>query len=281
MKTTLSIGQIKSWLQAGNALPAPINERLDALLYLACLRHVQATGCLPDGPPPLSRLPLPGFPGLETHPANPPADAGTFLTSLWSDLALLPWPQLLAQVADPDGPWARTPEGCPITLDCILACNTDTRHAPHRALQAMTGTLLLADYAQAIDNTLYIQGGGKVLWETPTIMALALRLQVPWTETNRRHVLRFALYGEDGRPAKIGDDAPYEIHTAFEIGRPAGSVPGEPLPMLFTFTLQDLTLQPASAYCWQASTGDDDYVVAQESFRTLPHADETSLATAN
>ena len=55
----------------------------------------------------------------------------------------------------------------------------------------MRVTLMLADSAQAVEGKLYILGGGwSLVGPEPTPMAIALKIEVPWDETNRRHTWR-------------------------------------------------------------------------------------------
>ena len=86
--------------------------------------------------------------------------------------------------------------------------------------------LILADAAQVSSNKLYLLGGG---WDRLTIastlpvthqMAVAAAFRVPWNETNERHDFEIEVTDEDGNGvAKLGGQ--------FEVGRPAGVVPGQ------------------------------------------------------
>ena len=86
--------------------------------------------------------------------------------------------------------------------------------------------MLLADAAQAVDNKLYILGGGwSVTGPEPAPSAIALKIDVPWDQTNVRHRWELALLDEDGAPVFLGDpDAPQSlvISNEFELGRPPG-----------------------------------------------------------
>jgi hypothetical protein len=65
-------------------------------------------------------------------------------------------------------------------------------------------TILLADAAQAVNGKLYILGGGwSITGPEPTSMAIAIQIEVPWTDSNQRHTLRLALLNEDGRPVMV------------------------------------------------------------------------------
>jgi hypothetical protein len=54
----------------------------------------------------------------------------------------------------------------------------------------VTLSVLLADSAQAVGGKLYILGGRwSVTGPGPSASAIALKIEVPWDETNRRHKL--------------------------------------------------------------------------------------------
>ena len=99
----------------------------------------------------------------------------------------------------------------------------------------MMATILLADAAQAIDNKLYILGGGwSVTGPDPSPSALAIALKVPWDEANRRHDLRVELLDSDGQPVRLGsaeEGQRFVIESNFEVGRPPGLRPGTPIDL--------------------------------------------------
>ena len=58
----------------------------------------------------------------------------------------------------------------------------------------MDTTLLLCDYAEAINGKLYIMGGGWTICAPgPRNMAVAIRVLVPWSDTNKQHNLALML----------------------------------------------------------------------------------------
>ena len=74
----------------------------------------------------------------------------------------------------------------------------------------MKVTILLADSAQAVQGKLYILGGGwSIAGPGPITMAIAIKIEIPWTEANTRHQLRVALFDEDEHlvtiPTQTGD----------------------------------------------------------------------------
>lgn len=80
--------------------------------------------------------------------------------------------------------------------------------------------LILADFAQVIDNKLYLQGGG---WDKLTVntgfpfvkhVGIATSIVVPWTETNREGKVKIEVLTQDG--LSLG-----KMEGTFKVGRPA------------------------------------------------------------
>jgi hypothetical protein len=141
----------------------------------------------------------------------------------------------------------------------------------------MKVTMLLADSAQAVGGKLYILGGGwSITGPDPVPMAIALKIDVPWTEANNTHQLRLALFDEDGQavivPTSTGQQ-PLEILSSFEVGRPSGLKPGTPLDLALAINLPPVPLHPNSRYVWRCFINEattDDWQVSF-STRPLPH----------
>jgi hypothetical protein len=89
----------------------------------------------------------------------------------------------------------------------------------------MRVTMMLADAAQESGGKLFILGGG---WSVtgPTIppSAVALKIDVPWDQANRRHHWVLELVTEDGDPVVIEGEA-LRADGEFEVGRPPGIAP--------------------------------------------------------
>ena len=122
----------------------------------------------------------------------------------------------------------------------------------------MMATILLADAAQAIENKLYILGGGwSVTGPDPTPSALAIALKVPWDEANERHEMRVELLDSDGGSVVVGPDPdearPVVIESQFEVGRPPGLKPGTPIDLAFAVNLGPVPLPPGGRYEWRLS----------------------------
>jgi hypothetical protein len=140
----------------------------------------------------------------------------------------------------------------------------------------MKVTMLLADAAQAIDNKLYILGGGwSVTGPDPVPSAIALKIDVPWDQANERHRWQLALLDDDGIPVFFGEtDEPQSIvlENEFELGRPAGLPPGTPLEIAYAINLGPLPLPPGRRYVWQLTIDDQSHEDWQVAFTTRPPA---------
>lgn len=119
----------------------------------------------------------------------------------------------------------------------------------------MKVTMMLADHAAAADGKLYINGGGwTITGPDPSPSAIALLIDVPWDQTNRRHDLRLELVDADGQPVMVatpeGDQKPAQLLGAFEIGRPPGVTPGTPLAMPLALNIGPIPLPPGQRLRW-------------------------------
>jgi hypothetical protein len=138
----------------------------------------------------------------------------------------------------------------------------------------MMATLLLADAAQAIDNKLYILGGGwSVTGPDPSPSALAIALKVPWDEANRRHELRVELLDSDGHPVRLGsadEGRRFVIESSFEVGRPPGLRPGTPIDLGLAINLGPVPLPPGGRYEWRLSIDGQSESHWHAAFSTRP-----------
>ena len=86
--------------------------------------------------------------------------------------------------------------------------------------------MMLADSAQVSEGKLYILGGGWSVTGPPAPSAIALHVEVPWDQTNRRLEWRLELVDSDGYPVMTpdgeGGENPIMMGGEFEVGRPPG-----------------------------------------------------------
>jgi hypothetical protein len=134
----------------------------------------------------------------------------------------------------------------------------------------MDATVLLCDFAEAVNGKLYVMGGGWNLLfapDQPANMSLAVVLAVDWNETNQRKRLTVELLDANGDPFEVGGNA-VVLNSEFEVGRPPGIKPGTSLNTPLAFRFDGLVL-PAGGYEFKVSIGGK--VVASRPFTvTLP-----------
>jgi len=138
----------------------------------------------------------------------------------------------------------------------------------------MKVTMLLADSAQAVGGKLYILGGGwSIAGPEPLVMAVAIKIEVPWDQANRRHTMTLSLLTADGQPVRVPSpmgDQPLELKSEFEVGRPPGLKPGTPLDLPIAINMTPIPLPPDSVYVWRLSIdgeSEDDWTLT---FTTRP-----------
>ena len=128
--------------------------------------------------------------------------------------------------------------------------------------------VLLSDAAQVAEGKLYVLGGGwSLTGPGPFLHALAIRLMVPWTQTNRQHAVEASLRDEDGGPVLTGDP-PQEIgfQSRVEVGRPPGIPAGTPLEVPIAINFGPLDLPASSGFTWVIRVDGEE--VTRANFRT-------------
>lgn len=134
--------------------------------------------------------------------------------------------------------------------------------------------MLLADAAQTSEGKLYILGGGwSVCGPGPTPMALALKIDVPWDETNRSHKWELGLFDADGHEVKL--ETPEGLQAVkvageFEVGRPPGLTRGTSIDLPIAISTGPLPLPPGGRYVWKLTIDGETDDSWQLSFNTRP-----------
>ena len=134
----------------------------------------------------------------------------------------------------------------------------------------MDAMLLLCDYAEAINGKLYIMGGGWTICPPgPRFMAVAVRVNVPWAQTNAKHQIALMLQDAEGNQLELGEPPlPVSRTGEFEVGRPPGIPQGTEMDFTAVFVFINLPLDPDAGYHWQLEI--DGEPSGYASFRTLP-----------
>jgi hypothetical protein len=134
-------------------------------------------------------------------------------------------------------------------------------------------TMMLCDHAQVAGGKLFISGGGWSVTSTPTPpSAIALLLQVPWGEANRKVKFSLRLLDADGnivlQPGPTGSLAPLLAEGDIEVGRPPGLPEGSMLDAPFALNMPPLLLQPNQRFVWELKLNDTTEEDWQLTFRT-------------
>ncbi len=138
----------------------------------------------------------------------------------------------------------------------------------------MKVTLILADSAQAVNGKLYILGGGwSVIGPQIQPMAVALRFEIPWDQTNILNTYKLILLDADGKSVILNTNAgkkPLEITKNFEVGRPPGHIPGTPISFVQAINFGPLPLKQNSRYIWELQINDESNPEWSLGFSTRP-----------
>lgn len=139
----------------------------------------------------------------------------------------------------------------------------------------MKAILLLADAAQVSEGKLNLLGGGwSITGPLPTPSAVAIKIEVPWSETNVQHHFELELFTEDGNPVQMpgpeGSLQPVRVDGDFEVGRPPGLRPGAPIDMPLAVNIGPLALPPDSRFTWRLTIDGKSQPEWQASFSTRP-----------
>ena len=116
----------------------------------------------------------------------------------------------------------------------------------------MRVTMMLADAAQEVNGKLYVLGGGwSITGPVLPPMAIALKLDVPWSAANQKHEFLLVLVDADGHPVRVeGQDGDVGAGGTFEVGRPPGLPAGTDIDFAFAVPIGPLPLT-AGRYAWQ------------------------------
>lgn len=84
----------------------------------------------------------------------------------------------------------------------------------------------------------------------PVNCGLALKLEVPWDQTNKKHNFILRLEDQDGKAVLI-EGRKVEFSGEFEVGRPPGIPHGVPVDVPLAVNFQALPLPPGGRYVWR------------------------------
>ena len=135
--------------------------------------------------------------------------------------------------------------------------------------------LMFADAAQAVGGKLYVLGGGWSWIAVGFPFAIAMTIDVPWSQATDTHRFRLELVDADGEPvvgeSPDGGSSPVRVEGEFCTGIPAQVKPGESIAIAQAFTFPPLPLEPNRRYQFRLTIdgrADEDWTLA---FNTKPH----------
>jgi hypothetical protein len=139
---------------------------------------------------------------------------------------------------------------------------------------------ILCNHAEAVNNLLYIAGGGVEIGFVPPgtnppyvlNLGIGIMVTVPWGKTNQQHEVQVELLSEDGQPVQLpvgpGLTRTLNVKLAFNIGRPPGLTVGDDQHVCLAANLPGLPLPALGKYEFIVRIdGHDERRLA---YRTLP-----------
>lgn len=143
---------------------------------------------------------------------------------------------------------------------------SDFTHSPSK----IRVTMLLADSAQVADDKLFILGGGlAIIPATPSPLAIAAKIDVPWDRAGRVHDWKLELLDADGMPVLIGE-RPVIVQGQFEVGRNDHMSAGTPLSMPLAVNFSGLVLPGGERFAWRLVIDNDTEPDWQVGFTVAP-----------
>jgi hypothetical protein len=161
-------------------------------------------------------------------------------------------------------------------------CDPAPKAGIERTVAAVKASLMLADYAEAVGNKLYICGGGwSVAGPGPVRCAIALDLKVPWDQREDTHTLRFDLLDSDGQPVLMPTPAgpePLWIESQLQLEENLDPTlkPGMSLDAAFAIVIGPMPIPPGGRYVWQLTINGDMQQDWRVAFSTRPALEEAA-----
>jgi len=119
---------------------------------------------------------------------------------------------------------------------------------------------ILCNHAEAVNNLLYIAGGGiEMAYVPPGVnppyqisLGIGVMVTVPWQQTNQQHKVEIELMTEDGEPVTVpagpGTMAPLHAQLVFNVGRPPGLTVGDDQHVCLAANLPTLPIPAFGKY---------------------------------
>lgn len=133
---------------------------------------------------------------------------------------------------------------------------------------------MICDSAASPEGKLYVHGGGWNILSTPSFpfiqprVAVAGMISVPYTETNKTHVMELRLEDEDGHRMPLGPQltapdgsatrAPEGLRAQFTLGRPPDLQAGDAQNLPIAINLDRLRFDSPGAYSFVITVNEEE-----------------------
>jgi hypothetical protein len=119
---------------------------------------------------------------------------------------------------------------------------------------------ILCNHAEAVNNLLYISGGGISGTLVPpgshppyvVNIGIGILVTVPWNLSNQQHEAEIQLVAEDGQPVLVpaapGSTQPVHLRLAFNVGRPPTMTIGDDQQVCLAANMPGLPLDALGKY---------------------------------
>jgi len=119
---------------------------------------------------------------------------------------------------------------------------------------------ILCNHAEAVNNLLYISGGGIGANLVPpgtnppyiVNLGIGILVTVPWDLSNQQHEVEIQLVTEDGQPVLVpsapGSTQPVHARLAFNVGRPSTMTIGDDQQVCLAVNMPGLPLAALGKY---------------------------------
>ncbi|CAN5611767.1 hypothetical protein BH23CHL8_BH23CHL8_18870 [soil metagenome] len=132
--------------------------------------------------------------------------------------------------------------------------------------------MLLCDAVQEANGKLFILGGGWT-YIGPEIgpMGVAILMEVPWADANKKHHFKLTLCNTDMAPVAVGPEGQImQMEGEIEVGRPPGAPVGNPFMVPLALNVAPLPLAPDARFLWVLEVDGDTSADWQLGFNTRP-----------
>jgi Family of unknown function (DUF6941) len=142
----------------------------------------------------------------------------------------------------------------------------------------MEATVLIGDYARAVENKLDVIGAGWTHTGPGAVnFGIGIIVSVSWDEANTKHHFVLDLLDADGRAVMAPDGSQPLLHAEFaefEVGRPPGMRPGTSQNVALALNVAGMPLPAGERYQLRLVPDGDEDAAVSVAFETRHAAPE-------